>query len=242
MNLSVADFPAFFRAVYGVDPFPWQDRLARHVAANGWPEALDIPTGCGKTAAIDIAVFTLALQAEHPIVRRLAPVRIVFIVDRRLVVDDAYGRALRLQLELGTAAGGDGALAAVSSRGCAVSPRTTSHHWQWRACEAAFHTSRTGRARRASRRCWSPPSTRWAPASFSAAMACRTRCDPIHAGLLGRDALILLDEAHLVTTLPADLTRSCVAPLEGRAGQPAIPRCVDDRDTGKRGRFPAGRR
>jgi CRISPR-associated endonuclease/helicase Cas3 len=49
---------------------------------------LDLPTGSGKTAAIDIAIFHLALEAgrgeeRHP------PVRIAFVVDRRLVVDDA---------------------------------------------------------------------------------------------------------------------------------------------------------
>jgi CRISPR-associated endonuclease/helicase Cas3 len=88
--LTVDDFPAFFHAVHGVDPFPWQERPTRHVAAKAWPKALDIPTGCGKTAAIDVAVFTMALEADHPIDKRQAPVRIAFVVDRRLVVDDAY--------------------------------------------------------------------------------------------------------------------------------------------------------
>jgi hypothetical protein len=55
------------------------------VATNGWPEALDLPTASGKTAATDIALFHLALGADKGPDRK-APVRIAFVVDRRLVV------------------------------------------------------------------------------------------------------------------------------------------------------------
>ena len=57
-----------------------------------WPDVLDLPTGAGKTAALDIAMFHLALEAAKRQARR-APVRIAFIVDRRLIVDDAFARA-----------------------------------------------------------------------------------------------------------------------------------------------------
>ena len=91
--LSVDDFPAFFRAVHGDEPFPWQCRLARQVSEEGrWPPLLDLPTGAGKTASIDFAVFHLALEAEMG-AQRKAPLRALFVVDRRLVVDSAYDRA-----------------------------------------------------------------------------------------------------------------------------------------------------
>src|SRR5581483_487453 len=48
--------------------------------------------GSGKTAALDIAVFHLALEASSGAERR-APLRIAFVVDRRLIVDDAHARA-----------------------------------------------------------------------------------------------------------------------------------------------------
>ena len=61
--LSPDDFPAFFHAVHGHPPFPWQTRLARQVHARGaWPQVLDLPTGSGKTAALDIAIFQLAMS------------------------------------------------------------------------------------------------------------------------------------------------------------------------------------
>jgi CRISPR-associated endonuclease/helicase Cas3 len=96
--LSINDFAAFFREVHGVDPFPWQVRLAHQVIRGvGWPRVLDLPTGCGKTAAIDVAVFHLAVEAEL-IKERRAPVRITYVVDRRLVVDEAYERARRVDV------------------------------------------------------------------------------------------------------------------------------------------------
>jgi CRISPR-associated endonuclease/helicase Cas3 len=69
--LSVKDFVGFFEEVHGCQPFPWQERLLAQVTAKGeWPRVLDLPTGSGKTAAIDVAVFHLALAADHAESRR----------------------------------------------------------------------------------------------------------------------------------------------------------------------------
>ncbi len=107
--LTPDDFAAFFDEVHGHKPFPWQERLLRRVAKSDgeWPSVLDLPTGSGKTAAIDIAVFHLALDADRGPERR-APVRIAFVVDRRLVVDDAFARADKLAKALTSAQGGLG--------------------------------------------------------------------------------------------------------------------------------------
>ena len=84
MTLTAADFTAFFRAIHEVDPFPWQQELARQVVSERrWPEVLDLPTGSGKTAVIDVAVFAQAVDAARPPQERLAPRRTVFVVDRR---------------------------------------------------------------------------------------------------------------------------------------------------------------
>src|SRR5690606_18530101 len=96
--LAVDEFAVFFRAVHGVPPFPWQTRLAARAATGDWPRMLDLPTGSGKTAAIDVALFALALSAgTRP---RTAPLRIVYVVDRRTVVDQAFERACRIQCAL----------------------------------------------------------------------------------------------------------------------------------------------
>jgi len=71
--LAATEFPAVFAAVHGVPPFPWQYRLVDRLAGGGgWPEALDLPTGTGKTAAIDAALFHLALQVGNQAGRQAA--------------------------------------------------------------------------------------------------------------------------------------------------------------------------
>jgi CRISPR-associated endonuclease/helicase Cas3 len=97
--LKVDDFEPFFESLWGYEPFPWQGSLMRRVTEKGWPETLDVPTSAGKTSAIDIALFHLALDActsKSPADRK-APLRIIFTIDRRLVVDDAYRRACAIR-------------------------------------------------------------------------------------------------------------------------------------------------
>lgn len=82
------DFEDFYRAVNGRSPFPWQARLAARLAdGGGWPSEIGVPTGLGKTACVDIAVWWLASEADLPPERRGAPTRIWWLVNRRLLVD-----------------------------------------------------------------------------------------------------------------------------------------------------------
>lgn len=105
-SLSAADFDAYFAEVHGTSPFPWQRRLAQQVCASaGWPAALDLPTGTGKTAVMDIAVFALALDAARAPADRRVPRRAILVVDRRTVVDQAYARARKISEKLSTADG-----------------------------------------------------------------------------------------------------------------------------------------
>ena len=92
--MTTSDFPAFFREVHGSNPFPWQIELAKQVSESGWPEKLDLPTASGKTSVLDIAVFSLAAQAAD--VNRRAPMRVFFVIDRRVVVDQSAKHAEKL--------------------------------------------------------------------------------------------------------------------------------------------------
>ncbi|MGC8874681.1 MAG: type I-G CRISPR-associated helicase/endonuclease Cas3g, partial [Chloroflexia bacterium] len=104
--MNMPDFITYFRALWGRDPFPWQTMLAERVGTGEWPRALDLPTASGKTACIDIAVYALAVQADRPVADRTAPRRIWFVVDRRIVVDEAFERASKIAERLATATGG----------------------------------------------------------------------------------------------------------------------------------------
>ena len=81
-------FSKFYEAVHGYPPFPWQTRLAQMVAEGEWPETLSLPTSSGKTSVLDVAVHALAMDKEDFFGGRRAPMRIFFVIDRRLVVDE----------------------------------------------------------------------------------------------------------------------------------------------------------
>jgi len=63
-------------------PFPWQARLLGLLLDGQLPRALDLPTGLGKTSVLAIWLVARALGAKLP--RRL-----VYVVDRRAVVDQS---------------------------------------------------------------------------------------------------------------------------------------------------------
>lgn len=190
--LSLDDFPVFFEELLGVPPFPWQKRLMAQVVQSGWPAVLGLPTGSGKTATLVIALFHLAIQADWGS-RRNAAVRMVLAVDRRLIVDDAFALAQTLERGL---AHPDGPIAArVAQRLAALSLE-----------------GRPVIARRL--RGGLPREDDWARTPAQPTILCSTvdqigsrllfrgygisdRAKPIHAGLLGSDCHILLDEAHL---------------------------------------------
>lgn len=190
--LAVDEFAVFFRAVHGVPPFPWQTRLAARAATGDWPRMLDLPTGSGKTAAIDVALFALALSAgTRP---RTAPLRIVYVVDRRTVVDQAFERACRIQCALETSP--DDVVRRVRERLASFAPvdgvplRTAllrggiarDDEWARTPDQPLIAVSTVDQV-----------GSRLLFRGYGISPGMR----PIHAGLLGNDVIYLLDEVHL---------------------------------------------
>src|SRR5271163_407358 len=223
-TLAPHDFAAFLRAVWGFDPFPWQERLLLDLATeadpHGWPQVLDLPTGAGKTAALDIAVFHLALDADKRQARR-APVRIAFVVDRRLIVDDAYERAKHLCRALRWSLLHDREAQTETEKIAVEHPRLTAAFSSVRA-ESAVKCVAVALRRLAgddqppliarALRGGAPREDDWADTPVQPTILCSTvdqvcsrllfrgygvsdRMKPVHASLLGSDCLILLDEA-----------------------------------------------
>ncbi len=98
--LSPESFSEFFHTLWGYDPFPWQKAFAARVCAGSAPPYVTAPTGSGKTACLDAAVFALAVQASRPPTERTAGRRIFFIVNRRIIVDEACDRGTKLVRKL----------------------------------------------------------------------------------------------------------------------------------------------
>jgi len=110
--LTVEDFGSFYEAIHGHTPFQWQQRLAKMACVGQWPSTLKLPTASGKTAAIDAALFALAFQAaeaNRPGGQMTAGRRIFFVVDRRIIVNEAHRRAEQIAQKLQAAASDENA-------------------------------------------------------------------------------------------------------------------------------------
>ena len=82
---TIPSFPACFSALTGHRPLRWQTRLFERLRHGDIPRACDLPTGLGKTSIIPIWLIALADQGRTSAVPR----RLVYIVNRRTVVDQA---------------------------------------------------------------------------------------------------------------------------------------------------------
>lgn len=176
---DTADFIDEFTVIFGVPPLGWQRRLFSLLTAGEVPAALDLPTGLGKTSIMAIWLIARAHGASLP--RRL-----VYVVDRRVVVDQATTEAekLRKGLErlprLKTALSLESRCLPISTlRGQFVDNR----EWQEDPCTPVIIIGTVDMI--GSRLLFS-------------GYGVSPRMRPYHAGLLGVDVLVALDEAHLV--------------------------------------------
>lgn len=203
-DLTASRFGDFFKTLWGYSPFAWQQALTERVMENidrPWPEAIALPTAAGKTACIDIAVFALASQASRMANSDItAPRRIFFVVDRRIIVDEAYSRAEQLARKLANA--GTGILKEVAdalrtiAAGSEEGPRRDEP-------PLTVHTLRGASYR----------SDSWARSPLQPAVIASTVAQvgsrllfrtygrgsgmwPVYAGMTANDSLVLLDEAH----------------------------------------------
>lgn len=193
MTLQSGDFASFFEAIHGVPPFPWQQRLVDTLLTERrWPRDLDLPTAAGKTAVIDAAVFVLAATADRPPAERFSGRRIFFVVDRRVVVDQTHERAERLARALDTPSspivaevaaalrrlGGHAPLATARLRGATFRDPSWAHD-PLVPLVVSTTVDQLG--------------SRLLFRGYGVSAGAR----PLNAAIVGNDALIVLDEAHL---------------------------------------------
>ena len=198
-SLVPSDFPDYFEALWGYMPFPWQSRLVESAWREGrFPSLLDLPTGVGKTSVLDIAVFLMALGADtRSDVQPRFPRRAFLIVDRRVVVDQAAERAREIADKL--ASPSNPILQRIAER-----LQRLAGHTDEDAMPLAWTQLRGGMARDEG---WAhDPAQPLIGASTVDQIGSRLLfrgygisdgAKPIHAGLLGHDTLLFLDEVHL---------------------------------------------
>src|SRR5215213_8072181 len=106
--MSDIPFNETFYTLTGNSPFPWQRSLYERFVLGDFPSSCNLPTGLGKTAVIPVWLIALA-NAPAAVPRRL-----VYVVNRRTVVDQATREAEKVRGRLtGELAGRLRALSAV---------------------------------------------------------------------------------------------------------------------------------
>lgn len=164
-------FGEAFKALTGNDPFPWQQALYDEWFSKGLiPASCNLPTGLGKTSVIAVWLVALANGAK-------VPRRLVYVVNRRTVVDQTTDEVEKYRRNL-AAAGIPEPLAISTLRG-------------------QFADNRE----------WSADPSRPAVICGTVDMigsrllfsgyGCGYKTRPLHAGFLGQDSLLVHDEAHL---------------------------------------------
>ena len=81
------EFYELFKKIKGFPPYPWQNRFYQSVIDGKIPMYLDIPTGLGKTSIMLIWLIAKAKSLQNPKIK--IPTRLVYMVDRRVIVDQA---------------------------------------------------------------------------------------------------------------------------------------------------------
>jgi CRISPR-associated endonuclease/helicase Cas3 len=193
-------FEQCFEAATGHAPFWWQARLYRQLLKGKLPPRCNIPTGLGKTSIIHIWLLALAEQLRIDPARITLPRRLVYIVDRRVVVDQATEEAEQLLARFKSAA--------------SAGPSDPLGNLARCLAETGFlkdsdpFTVSTLRGQHADNRLWLRDPAR--PAIiigtvdmigsrllFSGYGGLGRYSRSLHAALLAQDAMVVLDEAHL---------------------------------------------
>lgn len=168
-------FDSQFELLTGNPPFPWQRMLYERLVsdrADNIPAACDIPTGLGKTSVITIWLIARINRPSR------VPRRLVYVVNRRTVVDQATVEAEKLRESLPRLNATLGELAISTLRGQFADNR------EWSA-----DPSRTAII------CGTVDMIGSRLLFCGYGTGFRSR--PLHAGFLGQDVLLVHDEAHL---------------------------------------------
>jgi CRISPR-associated endonuclease/helicase Cas3 len=191
--MNESEFRIIFEKLTGNVPLRWQERLFHnHFATNDIPRVIDLPTGLGKTMVM--AIWLIAHEVNKTLPRRL-----VYVVDRRTVVDQATDLATSLKNNISSALPTLANLTVSTLRGQLADNR----EWTRDPSRPAIIIGTVDMI-----------GSRLLFSGYRSSYKQR----PLDAGLLGQDSLLVLDEAHLsepFAKLIDDIER-----FQGKQGSP----------------------
>jgi CRISPR-associated endonuclease/helicase Cas3 len=182
-------FQDAFQGLTGNVPFPWQQAFYERMIAGKIPSSCNLPTGVGKTSIIPIWLIAIAAAPAS------VPRRLVYVVNRRTVVDQATDETVEVRRRLIAAETPAlvqlvGLLKGLASLSSSVPLAISTlrgqfaDNGQWRA-DPSRPAVIVGTVDMIGSRLL-----------FSGyGLGFKSR--PLHAGFLGQDSLIVHDEAHL---------------------------------------------
>ncbi|HEX4796454.1 MAG TPA: type I-U CRISPR-associated helicase/endonuclease Cas3 [Humisphaera sp.] len=172
---EVEKFRRQFKDLTDNDPFPWQQALYERFVSNGAnniPPSCNLPTGLGKTSVV--AIWLLALIHRPTKIPR----RLVYVVNRRTVVDQTTTEVERLRENLPKLQAPLQQLAISTLRGQFADNR----EWSADPSRPAVICGTVDMI-----------GSRLLFSGYGVGFKGR----PLHAGFLGQDTLVVHDEAHL---------------------------------------------
>ena len=206
---------ALFRELFKAPPNVWQRAAYNAFLAGTLPQYIKVPTAGGKTAVLAVFLAALAEQARTSSVT--LPRRLVLVVNRRVLVDQASAMAQRLSeiAQAGTVPDFSAALASLSARGIPLAVSTLrgamadNGDWSLDPTTPALILG--------------TPDMIGSRLLFRGYGIGRSRA-ATHAGLLGIDTLVVHDEAHLAPAFSAVLREieTLAAPSAIAVGRPPI--------------------
>jgi len=190
-------FARRFEALSGHQPMPWQEAVYTNFCAGDFSRALLLPTGLGKTSVIHLWLLALISAPER------VPRRLVYVVNRRTIVDQATLEAEKLRRAITNPESSADSLEVRRTR---ILIRDALREL----CSAALETPlaiSTLRGQFADNGEWLMDPARPAiilgtvdmigSRLLFSAYGRGFKSKPLHAGLLGQNSLCVHDEAHL---------------------------------------------
>lgn len=174
--MSEDAFSEVFDRLTGHRPMPWQWALYRDLFSRGQtPEACDIPTGLGKTSVLAIWLIARTSGGQGAAL----PCRLVYVVNRRTVVDQTTAEAKQIKEAVET-----GELPGLDTLRISTLRGQFADNAEWSADPS-----------RPAIICGTVDMIGSRLLFEGYRIGFKSR--PLHAGFLGQDALLVHDEAHL---------------------------------------------
>ncbi len=188
-------FARRFKALTGNAPFPWQESLFLRFVSERLPADVSLPTGTGKTSIMAIWLLALAEKLSADTKQGEIPRRLIWVVNRRVVVDQATSEAEQLRRRVNDPAIVE--LEPIRSALKKLSGKTSGEILGISTVRGQFEDNAEWRG---------DPSRPAVIVGTVDMIGSRLlfsgygigfKAKPLHAGFLGQDVLLVHDEAHL---------------------------------------------